>query len=292
MPLQVASTEPDAIGGPSVAARAAARAHALGGPLLERLPRVAAVATLLAVGGTAGVIGGRYLLNMLATSRARPAVVKPVAVRPQPPARPVKATGGLHVKSTPSAQVIVDGKVRGVTPLTIADLSVGRHTIELKSDAGTVERTVTVDANATAEIDESIFSGWVVVYSPFDLVITEAGRTLRLDERNQIMLPPGRHQLRLVNRGLEFDAVRDVEVKPGETLRMSITPPPSTMTVTASEAAEVWLDGVRVGETPLNAAPVELGTHDIVVRRAGVGERRFTVKVTANPLTLNVDFSR
>jgi hypothetical protein len=38
--------------------------------------------------------------------------------------------------------------------------------------------------------------------------------------------------------------------------------------------------------------PVELGTHDIVVKRAAGGEKRFTVTITVKPLTLNADFSR
>jgi hypothetical protein len=151
---------------------------------------------------------------------------------------------------------------------------------------------VTVDAEKTAELDELIFSGWLAVYSPFELAITEGERTLRLDDRNQIMLPPGSHELRLVNRALGFDSVRQVELKPGELVTLSVKPPPSTMTVTATEAAEVWLDGARVGETPLNTVPVELGTHEIVVKRAAGGERRFTVAVTVNPFTLNIDFSK
>jgi hypothetical protein len=171
-------------------------------------------------------------------------------------------------------------------------LPAGRYTIELRSSAGTVKRTVTVGNEKTAELDELIFSGWLALYSPFELVITEGERTLRLDDRNQIMLPPGSHELRLVNRAFGYDTVRQVELKPGELVTLSVKPPPSTMTVTATEAAEVWLDGARVGETPLNAVSVELGTHEIVVKRAVGGERRFTVAVTVNPFTLNVDFSK
>jgi hypothetical protein len=186
--------------------------------------------------------------------------------------------------------VLVDGKARGVTPLTLADLSPGRHEVSLESNAGTVRRSVTVIANETAEIDESIFSGWVAVYAPFEVAISENGRVLRPDERNQFLLPPGMHQIRLTNRRLAYDSVQQVEVKPGETIAVRLTPDPSTMTVTASEAAEVWLDGVRVGGTPLTALPVPLGTHDLVVKRAAGGERRFPITIGVNPFTLHVDF--
>jgi len=52
----------------------------------------------------------------------------------------------------------------------------------------------------------------------------------------------------------------------------------------------VWLDGTRLGQTPLNAAPVALGIHDIVVKRAAGGERRYTVTIGAKPVILKVDF--
>jgi hypothetical protein len=272
--------------GPSVAARAVTEMRALGGRLKRWLPLVLAAATLLG----AGVAGGLYWWK--APSRPRVAALDPIPVRPLPiVAR--KARGGLHVTSTPSgAQVLVDGKARGATPLTLADLNTGRHTVELKSDAGTVERTVVVAADKTAEVAESIFSGWLAVYSPFDLVITERGRPLRLDDRHQMLLAPGQHELRLANQSLGYEAVRQVELKPGEMTSLSVTPPPSKLTVTATEAAEVWLDAARVGDAPVYGWPVELGSHEIVVKRKAGGDRRYTVTMTVKPVTLNVDFSK
>jgi hypothetical protein len=220
-------------------------------------------------------------------------MMAPGPVLDHPPVTTRNATGGLRVKSTPAgAQVIVDGKPRGVTPLTITNLNPGRHEVAIKSDAGTVQRTVTVAADQTAEIDESIFSGWLAVYAPFDLAIVEKGTVLRPNERNQVMLAAGTHELRLVNQALAFEDVRHVDVKPGELTIVRLTPPPSTLTVTASEAAEVWLDGVRVGETPLDAVSAPLGAHEVVVRRATGTERRFTVTIGRTPFTLHVDFTQ
>ena len=160
----------------------------------------------------------------------------------------------------------------------------------LNSEAGTAHRTVTVAANQTATVDEAIFSGFVTIYSPFDFTVTENGRVLRADDRHQIMLPAGAHELRFTNRALAYDAVRQVDVKPGEATNLQLTPDPSRLTVTATDAAEVWLDGARLGDTPLNDAPVPLGSHEIVVKRAAGGERRFAVTIGAKPFTLNVEF--
>jgi len=72
-----------------------------------------------------------------------------------------KGNWQLARDTTPSAaQVLVDGKARGVSPITLSDLSAGSHEVELKSSAGTVRRTVTIAANETAALDESIFAGW------------------------------------------------------------------------------------------------------------------------------------
>jgi hypothetical protein len=255
---------------------------ALGAP-----PRWLTRGALAAAGLAALVVGGRFLWNAIPERPARTAVVEPARVTP----KPAIATGSLRVTSTPSgARVLVDGKPRGVTPLNLTDLSTGRHEVTLQSDAGSVQRTVTVTTTAATVVDEAIFSGFVTVYAPFDVTVSEKGRVLRADDRHQIMLPPGAHQLRVFNRALAYDVVRQVEVKPGGATNLQLTPDPSALTVTAAETAEVWVDGSRIGDTPLNAAPIPLGIHDIVVKRAGGGERRFTVTVGTKPVTLNVAF--
>ena len=251
-----------------------------------------AVKLLVGAGVAAAVIGGAYVVwpSLSKATSTGTAVVEPSAGK-RPPAAGKKGIGGLRVTTTPSAaQVVVDGKARGVSPITLADLSAGSHEVELKSAAGTVRRTVTIAANETAALDESIFAGWVTVLSPFEVVVAEGGRVLRSDERSQFMLAPGTHELRLSNRALGFQLARKVEVKPGEGATVRVTPSPSTLIVTANEAAQVWVDGSRVGETPLSGAPVQLGTHDILVKSTTGSERRYTVTIGVNPYTLNVAF--
>lgn len=251
------------------------------------LPWLVAIAVLIA----AAVFAGPSVLNKASALMTRAATVE--ERRPQPPAAR-KSTGALTITSTPAgAQVTVDGKARGVTPLELADVSPGRHEIALTSDSGSVHRTVTVSAGNTATVDEAIFSGWVAVYSPIEITISEGGRVLRPDDRNQVLLPPGAHQLRFSNKALGYDSAERVEVKPGEGTTVRLNPPSSTLSVTATEAAEVLVDGTRIGDAPLSGVPATLGTHEIVVRRAGGGaERRFTVTVGVAPFTLNVDFSQ
>lgn len=278
--IEAPSLPPTATASP---AAAAPREWALPTPLRRWLARGAIAAALVA----AAIAGGRWAWEALPAMPTRTSAIEPRRSSPV-----VTPTGALHVRSTPpGAQVVVDGRARGVTPLDLADLKPGRHEVALQSGAGTISRTVTVSANATATIDEAIFSGFVTVYAPFDVTVSEGGRVLRADDRQQMMLPPGPHDLRIANRALGYEMVRRVDVTPGETTTIQLTPDPSPLTVTASEPAEVWLDGTRIGETPLYAVPVPLGVHEIVVRRAAGGERRLTTTIGSKPVTLTVDFA-
>lgn len=204
-----------------------------------------------------------------------------------------RRTGRLQVQSDPAgARVSIDGRARGVTPLTIEDLPVGKHVVVLESPAGSVRRSAAIEAGRTTEITETIYSGWLHVFAPIELQISEGGRAIVLDDRNQALLPPGRHEIRVENRTLAYQGVLQVEIEPGKTASISVVPAPSTLTVTASAPGEVVIDGQRVGETPLTNYPVNLGTRDIVVRSAAGVARRFTMTVTTAPVRLDVDFSK
>ena len=205
----------------------------------------------------------------------------------------VEPTGRLMVRSEPEgARVLVDGRERGVTPLTLDDLTLGSHAVVLQTDQGSVRRTVVVTADDAALVSESIYAGWLKLFAPFELQITEGTRGFIMDEQNQVMLPPGPHDLRLENRALGYSETRRVQIEPGKTTSLSLVPSPSTLSVTSTLPAVVLIDGDRAGDTPLTDHPVALGTRDIVVRSASGAERKYTRSVTVAPLRIDVDFSR
>jgi PEGA domain-containing protein len=257
--------------------------------------KVAAAVAVVAVGGwlASSYVGNVKTWLTELTDKARSSS-KPEPT-PARPARPVGAqrTGQLIAKSEPAgAKVLVDGRERGVTPLTIEDVAFGSHTVVLKSDKGSVQRTVKIAADRDAVVSESIFPGWLAVFAPFELQITEGTSAVRLDESGRVLLSPGPHDLRFENRDVGYRESRRVEVLPGETTSLSLVASPSTLTVTASAPAVVLIDGQQVGETPLTNHPISLGTRDIVVRGADGTERRFTQKVTVAPVQIDVDFSK
>jgi hypothetical protein len=130
------------------------------------------------------------------------------------------------------------------------------------------------------------------VFAPFEVQVTEGNRALRLDDRGQMMLPPGRHELRFRNSEFSYDEVRRIDIEPAATTRLSLVPRPTTLSVTSNEPAEVFVDGERLGATPITNASIALGTREVTILAAGGDERRVFVKATAQPVQLDVDFSQ
>jgi hypothetical protein len=56
--------------------------------------------------------------------------------------------------------------------------------------------------------------------------------------------------------------------------------PRAPLSINAIPWAEVFIDGTRVGETPLGNLPQTLGAHEIVFRHPQLGERRLSIVVT------------
>jgi len=223
---------------------------------------------------------------------AEPAKPEPVVATRTPPRGAAGRTGQLTARSEPpGATVLVDGRERGVTPITM-NVTIGSHTVVLQSEKGSVRRTVTVAFDRAAVVSEAIFAGWLSVFAPFELQITEGSHVIQLDDTGKVLLPPGTHDLKLENRDLGYQETRRVDVQPGQTTSLSLVTAPSTLSVTASGPAVVSVDGKQVGETPLTNQPIALGTRDIVVKAADGTERRFTQKVTVTPVQIDVDFSK
>jgi hypothetical protein len=132
-------------------------------------------------------------------------------------------------------------------------------------------------------------SGWVAVFAPFDVSISEGDQGIQVDDRGRAMLAPGRHRLRFQNPEFGYDETRTVNVRPADTTTINLTPQ-TTIGITSNEPAEVLIDGTRVGDTPYDGK-IGLGTHTVTVKTAAA-ERQITVEATSKPVQLEVDFSK
>jgi PEGA domain-containing protein len=225
-----------------------------------------------------------------------------------PAAAPAVSVGSLHVQTDPGRQtVFVDGTERGASPITVHGLTPGEHQVAVRADGVTVRRTVTVQANentvlvvsaidrapAPAPVAPAASGGWLSITSPFELKIREGGKLLGSTDSERIMLPAGEHGLEFTNDALGFQTKRTVKIDAGKTASVKVDPPNGVLSINAQPWAEVWVDGQRIGETPIGKISTSIGQHEVVLRHPELGERRQTVTVTLRqPSRLGVDMRK
>lgn len=262
--------------------------------------RVAAAAIVLVALSTAGVVGARRYF-------APPPVVV--------------STGSLSLTSNPpGADVFIDGVARGKTPLTVA-LNAGRHGLELRGsgDPRSIAVTIAAGAQLAQYIElpvapvvaapqpppaapapagehavpvESQF-GWVTIAAPVDVQLYENQRLIGTSQSDRIMVSAGRHDIEVVSEALGYRAAKTVQVPPGKVAPIKLEWPRGTMSVNALPWAEVWIDGERIGETPIGNLSLAIGPHEIVFRHPEFGELRHAATVTLNaPARVSVDLRK
>ena len=201
---------------------------------------------------------------------------------------PIAVTGGLSIASDPpGAHVAIDGKPRGVSPLTVSDLPAEPHKITLTNDAGSVERTIAVAAGSTTSVMFALpksagpVGGWLAISAPFDVEVVENRDVIGASGATRIMVAAGRHDLVLSNASLGYQETRKVDVNAGQTTAIRVDAPKAALSVNARPWAEILIDGVNVGQTPIANVQVSIGSRELTFRHPQLGERKQNVVITA-----------
>jgi uncharacterized protein YjbI with pentapeptide repeats len=202
-------------------------------------------------------------------------------------------TGQARITSTPDgARVLIDGKSYGRTPLTVSELSAGKHAVTVDTASGSVTSSLIVEAGETTVLDVPVYSGWVSILSPVELEIFESGRLIGTTEAEKIMLAPGRYKLVLKSASLGYEGTQAVEVRPGATTAVSVLPK-GEVTIEGPKGTEVFIDGDRVGELPMATLKAPIGTREFVFKHPEQGERHVVVVVTMSaPVAVKYPASR
>jgi hypothetical protein len=243
----------------------------------------------------------------------------------------VPAPATLTLESSPAGrQVVVDGVPRGATPATMT-LAQGDHQVVVGEGASTVTLPVTTRAGEQlrqnvvfqTDVPPAVTSpltvagaasgapvvdniprapasspapkggGWLAVSVAIPVRISENGVLLGSSETPRVMLPSGAHTLELRNDDLGFRDIRKVQIGEGKTIALSLALPRSVLHVNAVPWADVSIDGIRAGETPIGNYALSIGTHQVVFTHPQYGERRQSVIVTAGaPARVSVDFTK
>ena len=248
---------------------------------------------------------GPHLVELRGTGEPRsiPIVIAPGSQASQYIELPKEKTllGQIQITTEPaSAQVTLDGVLRGRSPLMISDVTPGVHAVLVESEAGSVKQEVTIEPGVTASlvvplstVPQVPASGWIAVTAPVVVQLFESGRLLGSSESDRIMVSSGRHDIEIVNEPLAYRSVRAVQVVPGKVVPIKIELPKQKIALNAVPWAEVWIDGDKIGETPIGDFSIAAGPHEIVFRHPELGEQRHAITVTTNaPARLSVDMRK
>ena len=213
------------------------------------------------------------------------------------------ADAAIEVRSDPAgARVVIDGIERGRTPIVVTGLTCGAHEVKVSGPFRTVTRSVNLlprqqgrllvtpartDTPPATEAGEradrparaAAGTGFVTIESPIVLRVVRNGDFIGTSEDGRLTLPVGNQVIGLENESVGFRDVRTVEVVAGKPTAIVVTPPNGAISINARPWAEVFVDGARVGETPVSQLSLPVGIHEIVFRHPEFGERRQSVVV-------------
>ena len=285
----------------------------------RRLWLYASVIGLVALAGAAA--GGFYLLKQAAAVSAAPSAA--VTIESDPSGAEVSSAGVAKGK-TPltlsvapgehTFEVIHADRRKQVRVNARAETALVHHVqFDLSSDPKTAKgfssgsspgsvATLGVRTSGTptpskpsasVPVPAGPAAGWIAISSTIPLTVTEQGQVIGSTASTRIMVPAGKRDLRFSNDTLGFSEGRSVQVKAGQTATISVKVPKAPLSINAVPWAEVWIDGVRVGETPIGNYMVPRGSREIVFRHPTLGERRQTATVSiTTPARVSVDMRK
>jgi len=214
---------------------------------------------------------------------------------------PLSEIGVLQVKSSPGgADIYIDGFYSGATAATIGNLAAGSHIVQLRL-AGYREWITTIDirANVVTFVDAALEpattdpTGNIVVSSdpPGASVYLNndfQGRTQADNPLDLTGIPPGSYTLELqLANYRDFETAVEVRAGKTEVVNAALIPatsPSGTGTLQVSsdpQGANIFLDNVCRGVTPLTITSVETGAHSLLLRLQGYND--YTSSVTISP---------
>lgn len=220
--------------------------------------------------------------------------------------QPRGPVGRIHVDSpTPGDTVLLDGKAIGVTPLDVPLASPDSvvQVVPRGKETATAPETTPPAIPAAVQTPRSGNvgapdgaksvttdtargrNGGVRVVSPIPLQVMAGKDFLGSSDQGPVFTAPGTRELDFVNNTVGFRTTQRVQVQAGQIVAVRIEPPNGLLSVTAQPSAQVWIDGRRVGDTPIVNLSISLGEHEVVFRNPKLGERRQKALVQTNTVT-------
>lgn len=203
-----------------------------------------------------------------------------------------KGTGTLTVTTSPWAEVYVDGEFLGNTPVLRHGLEPGKHVVKLVNDGMGISETLSVtvedgmDVTINKKLESKPKTGTLSVSThPWAKVFVN-GVELGTTPITKHRLEPGTYKVKLVNEPLGIEKTLSVKIKKGKHTKVTkdLTAKPKgakgTLSVTTTPWTTVYVDGKKVGNTPLVKLGLSPGKHTVKLVNENHGiEETLKVKI-------------
>ena len=193
------------------------------------------------------------------------------------------------VSSNPSgADVYINGEHKGKTPLSF-EFEPGYHNVTLKKPGYETEEKVYKISDMTMKPMPPTRLKKVAVVHPVSVYSNPAGAKIYLWSRymgttpKELKLPTGRYLIRIFKEG--YQEASSELVLPGKKEYRTVLKPTESygiISVNAQPFANVYLDGLKKGETPIELQQVPAGKHLILLTRPGYKDIRHEITLARN----------
>ncbi|MCB2200749.1 PEGA domain-containing protein [bacterium] len=212
----------------------------------------------------------------------------------------------------PGADVFLDNLYLGQTPLTRTGMQAGAAMLRLELEGyRTIERYISLRRKQTNRVSFTLeplpgtFASLDVNSDPQGATLLVNGEVRGTTPYAELLVPPGLVHLELRKKG-HLTVERDIEVEEGQHKAVEVYLPlanvptsPATIHVTSDPPdAEIYLNGTRLGRTPLTHEGIQPGKAVIFARKEGYANARQSlplgsgedrdISFTLNPLVGNL----
>ncbi len=176
----------------------------------------------------------------------------------------------VQINTTPDgAQVFIDGREKGTTPVSIKNLSAGKHKLKIyKTRYNTITTSFNYDGKAYKEIEYTLETEYVLLgitaYPDADIYIDGEKVGTRIYTADFL---PGKHTVEARKEGY-ITQKKEIEIEKGKDLKLQfeLIKFKSNLQVNSTPTdAKVYADNKYIGQTPVDITNLEPGEHEIKI---------------------------
>jgi len=218
---------------------------------------------------TSGFFKGFVLFSLLGLAAAA------FSTQARPETSPGAGTGWLSISTEPYTEIYIGGDKIGIAPVIKHEMKAGKYKVKLVNEAEGINITVVVviQVGQVTKIIRDIKppppkgEGFLSVMSTPPATVYVDGNKIGLTPQVKIPLKPGKHSVTLISLEDEIQYKQKIVIKPGKHVKIvknfEEKGDGGTLSVTTDPTTDVYVDGNKIGTTPIMKYKLEPGSYKI-----------------------------